>query len=216
MPLDAERVVELVNSHGFVIIHADDFFGLAFDEQSWRRRLDELLRTQLPAGDQPGALRYHLSGKSIEDLLNPWLSIPGLSKAAQAILGCDSLQVNYIRYREPLYGQGLQKLHRDWNVEHPQKRLEMFVAFDEITRENGCTEVIDRATGLSVSVLLSPGSAVLIDSSVLHRGTRNRSGMRRRVVSLQIGPFGGINSSFVCKLHSESTPARLRVGFDSI
>lgn len=194
MAINVERVVKLVNSHGFVVIDTSDFFGYDFDDQSYRLALDALLDSLTPVDDQAGALRYHLSGQSIGDFLDPWLYCPGLNEAAQIILESRALQLNYIRYREPYFGQGLQKLHRDWNIDHSQKRLEMFVAFDFVKADNGCTQVIDKVTGFLVPVVLNPGSVALIDSTVLHRGTRNRSGDRRRMVSLQIGPIHGVDS----------------------
>jgi hypothetical protein len=195
-----DRAVDMLKKHGFVIIESTVFHKQAYDQSIWRNRLDALLSALEPVDDQIGSLRYHLSGPAIEQLLEPWLCCKAIESLSLAVIGCDQLQVNYIRYREPLYGRGLQKLHRDWDSGHPGGRLEMFIAFDKVTSENGCTELIDYMTGTKASIYLEPGSVLLINSSVLHRGTRNRSGRRRRVVSLQIGPLGGIGSEFVCML----------------
>lgn len=195
---DLHKAIEKLNAHGYLMINYPVIHQEPFDSIAWRQRLDLLLATLTPIDDQPGALRYHLSGKTIERFLAPWLTCPILEDLGHAMFGSDQMQVNYIRYREPLYGRGLQRLHRDWDNKYSQRRLEVFIAFDPVTPANGCTEIIDLTTGNPVLITLDPGCVLLLDSSILHRGTRNRSGERRRVISFQVGPRGGADSTFAC------------------
>lgn len=196
--LDIDHAFNELNSHGYLKIVASVFFHKPFNSVVWRQDLDSLLATLNPVDDQPGALRYHLSGQKVENFLGPWLTSSTLKALGQSVFGSDQMQVNYIRYREPLYGRGLQRLHRDWENKHNQRRLEVFIAFDNVTPANGCMEILDLVTGTPTSITLEPGCALVLDSSVLHRGTRNHNGQRRRVISLQIGPRNGYDSAFTC------------------
>lgn len=92
----------------------------------------------------------------------------------------------------------MQRLHYDWPPTHPEKRLELFIAFDSITLANGCTQISDRLTNKLECMPLTEGSVLMLDSKLLHRGTRNRSGERRRLIDVQIGPLNSADSMFEC------------------
>lgn len=180
-------IVDNLKTHGHARIEPEVFFPLTSNPPELRAQLDIMLDALKPAEDQPGALRYHLDDlPSILGLLAPWIYNKSFLEIAKALIGSQTLQLNYIRYREPYYGKGLQQFHYDWYPDRAEKRLEVFVPFDDLSLVNGCTEAIDRVTGEVVSLTATTGSLVILDSSILHRGTRNRSGDRRRVTSFQI------------------------------
>lgn len=183
---------------GYVVLDWTFFSNISFANSLKRENLDVLLSRLTPSQDQPGCIRYYLCGIDVKELLNLWLKNHILSSLVFDYFGTKNLQVNFYRYREPVYGRGMQRLHYDWLPSHSEKRLELFIAFDSTTLENGCTQVVNRLTNQLEYLPLKEGSVLILDSKLLHRGTRNRSGERRRIIDVQIGPLNSKDSAFEC------------------
>ncbi len=121
--------------------------------------------------------------------------------AALHVLG-RPFKLSSLNCREPRQGQGLQGLHADWGDNDPQAGFQVANSLwllDDVDEANGATRVIpgshrwdtarlaalvDREAEHADQVVLraSAGSAVVFNAHLLHGGTRNHSGRRRRVI----------------------------------
>ncbi len=177
---------EQLQREGYVILDVGLFFKSKKQMEIQRKRLEMLLLSRALVDDQAGAIRYHLDDLCALQTFIRWLMNPLLIKLMRGFISSEDLQINYVRYREPYYGGGLQRFHYDWHPDSPERRIEVFIAFDDIDRENGCTQIISPITGNIIDLPLTSGSVLCLNSCLSHRGTRNRSGNRRRLVSMQI------------------------------
>jgi hypothetical protein len=128
--------------------------------------------------------------------------------------------------RDPAKGHGQQALHADWPRQKSQPYLMVTTLWllDDFTRENGATRVVPGShpvpNPLSKSRLqpnsrhpdekvieAEAGSVLLFNSHLLHSGTRNQSGQRRRV--LQCGFFTRLPGG-ACPEIPERLPAAAR------
>ncbi|HUJ46151.1 MAG TPA: phytanoyl-CoA dioxygenase family protein [Rhizomicrobium sp.] len=96
-----------------------------------------------------------------------------------------------IQGRDPALGGGSQKLHRDWLVNRtPTTVISGFAFLDDFDAGNGATRVqpgTHRDAPPTDDLVLSgrTGDILLLDAHLLHCGTRNESGRKRR--SLHMG-----------------------------
>ena len=141
---------------------------------------------------------------SKNEIFRPFFMIPevlaGVDQVIQAPFKLSSLS-----YREPLEGSGIQNLHIDWRPRRyestPYQVAIAYIYLDDSTRENGCLRVIPgshRRLGEpsdfgwetqkehpdQVLVEASRGSIAIFNAHLWHGGTLNRSGKRRRSISL--------------------------------
>jgi len=65
--------------------------------------------------------------------------------------------------------------------------MEVFVALNDVTLENGPLEIQASADTDPVAVTWEEGGIVVMDSVIAHRGTTNRSGTFRQVVDAHVG-----------------------------
>ncbi len=103
--------------------------------------------------------------------------------------------------REPLAGGGHQGLHRDLSAQRPGDTVNVLAFFDDFGPDNGATRIVpgthrpvpnappvdlnDEAQ--SVQLTGSAGDILVFDADLLHAGTLNPTGARRR--SILIGYF---------------------------
>jgi ectoine hydroxylase-related dioxygenase (phytanoyl-CoA dioxygenase family) len=103
--------------------------------------------------------------------------------------------------RDPAPGQGQQALHTDW-PRAPAEPFQIVTALwllDDYTPDNGATRVVPGSHKMPYPlpkrmaqpesrhpeekfVIATAGSVLIFNSHLLHSGTRNRSGKRRRVL----------------------------------
>jgi hypothetical protein len=99
--------------------------------------------------------------------------LPTLLAAAAALIG-ERFFLAQVEGREPLPGGGQQGLHRDLSAERPGDTVNALAFFDDFGPDNGATRLI-------------PGDILVFDADLVHAGSLNRSGARRR--SILIGYF---------------------------
>jgi len=91
-----------------------------------------------------------------------------------------------IQGRDPELGGGAQNLHRDWLVMGaPTSIISGFAFLDDFDAENGATRIQpgthrDALAHGDIVVSGHAGDILLLDAHVLHCGTRNLSGRKRR------------------------------------
>lgn len=120
------------------------------------------------------------------------LRAPVLLDAVKVLLG-QPFFLGQVEGREPLPGGGFQALHRDGSDPGRTQTVSVLVFLDPFGPDNGATRVVSgshRGPGLD----LAPGEAedraivvqghagdiLVFDVNLLHGGTLNRSGARRR------------------------------------
>jgi ectoine hydroxylase-related dioxygenase (phytanoyl-CoA dioxygenase family) len=103
--------------------------------------------------------------------------------------------------REPLAGGGRQKLHRDLSAQRPGDTVNALAYFDAYGPENGATRIVPGShrpargeppfhfddESRSVQLSGSAGDILVFDADLVHAGSLNRAGARRR--SILIGYF---------------------------
>ena len=104
--------------------------------------------------------------------------------------------LSQVEGREPLIGGGHQELHRDLSAQRPGDTVNALAFFDDYGGENGATRIvpgshrpvqnepafdIDDESG-SVQLSGSAGDILVFDADLLHAGSLNASGARRRSI----------------------------------
>ncbi len=103
--------------------------------------------------------------------------------------------------REPLAGGGHQGLHRDLSAQRPGDTVNVLAFFDDFGPENGATRLIPGShrpapdkppvnlndESLCVQLAGTAGDILVFDADLLHAGSLNPTGARRR--SILIGYF---------------------------
>jgi Phytanoyl-CoA dioxygenase (PhyH) len=126
--------------------------------------------------------------------------LPALLAAAGALIG-ERFFLAQVEGREPLAGGGQQGLHRDFSAERPGDTVNALAFFDDYGPENGATRLVPGThrpspdappadlgdESRSVQLSGNAGDILVFDADLLHAGSVNPSGARRR--SLLIGYF---------------------------
>lgn len=126
--------------------------------------------------------------------------MPPLLQIVGALIGSDYFLAQ-VEGREPLPGGGLQPLHRDLSAERPGDTVNAIAFFDDFGAANGATRLIPGshrpepgqasmeadAEQHALQLSGSAGDIFVFDADLLHAGSLNRSGARRR--SILIGYF---------------------------
>ncbi len=126
--------------------------------------------------------------------------LPQVLAVAGELIG-ERFFLSQVEGREPLAGGGHQQLHRDLSAQRPGDIANALAFFDDYGPENGATRIVPGShrpdpgappfdlTDESQSVQLSgsAGDILVFDVDLLHAGSLNSSGARRR--SLLISYF---------------------------
>ena len=126
--------------------------------------------------------------------------LPVLLEAAGTLIG-ERFFLAQVEGREPLPGGGMQGLHRDYSAERPGDTVNALAFFDDYGPFNGATRVVPGTHRAAPGATLAPcddeanaiqlsgqaGDIFVFDADVVHAGSLNTSGARRR--SILIGYF---------------------------
>ncbi len=126
--------------------------------------------------------------------------LPALLAAAGALIG-ERFFLAQVEGREPLAGGGHQGLHRDLSAQRPGDTVNALAFLDDYGPHNGATRLVpgshraqagaaaDETPDETAAVQLSgaAGDVLVFDADLLHAGSLNPSGARRR--TLLIGYF---------------------------
>jgi len=143
----------------------------------------EIDRYKVFLDDQPGSIRFNLDNL-INTCFAKLFKIQLISIFLHNYFKTNNIYVRYIRFRNPILNEGEQDFHIDWYEKSKIKRLEFFFMLDEMNLNNGCIEIMK--DNVIKSILTPACSILLVDSTILHRGTKNISGEQRRIVSCQL------------------------------
>lgn len=126
--------------------------------------------------------------------------LPLVLAAAGALIG-ERFFLAQVEGREPIAGGGQQGLHRDLSANRPGDTVNALAFFDDYGPDNGATRLIPGThrpapdappfdlndESRSVQLHGRAGDILVFDADLLHAGTRNPTGARRR--SILIGYF---------------------------
>ncbi|WP_019867809.1 phytanoyl-CoA dioxygenase family protein [Methylovulum miyakonense] len=128
--------------------------------------------------------------------------LPELLAVVGGLIG-ERFFLSQVEGREPLAGGGYQNLHRDLSAQRPGDTVNAIAYFDDYGYENGATRIVPgshRPTqdeppfdfndeSRSVQLSGSAGDILVFDADLVHAGSLNPTGARRR--SILIGYFAG-------------------------
>lgn len=175
-------------------------FGETSEVESSIERILAFIRNHPEANDDPESTRHHLDEPYFVPYLNLWLHNRQFRMLVKEFFGVhETLYIKYLRYRSPHPQRGQQYFHRDWHRNPRTRRLEIFIALDDSNKLNGATEIIDSENRRAI-LGVKRGGVVALDSSASHRGTNNKSGASRRLISLQVGIKMFENETYVLTL----------------
>lgn len=153
--------------------------------------------------------------------------LPPLLAAVGALIG-ERFFLAQVEGREPLPDGGHQGLHRDSSAQRPGDTVNALAFFDDYGPANGATRLVpgthragraSPADGLDESraVQLSgaAGDILVFDADLVHAGSRNIGGGRRR--SLLIGYFSeALHASHLATAHLRSVRMDTSERFDPV
>jgi ectoine hydroxylase-related dioxygenase (phytanoyl-CoA dioxygenase family) len=126
--------------------------------------------------------------------------LPQLLSVVGELIG-DRFFLAQVEGREPLAGGGQQGLHRDLSAQRPGDTVSALAFFDDYGPHNGATRLVpgshrpapdappidDLDESRALQLTGSAGDILVFDADLLHAGSLNPSGARRR--SILIGYF---------------------------
>lgn len=169
----------------------------------WIETLRDAFEAGVKASDQwpvPRGADWRHSMLDLDPQIQAVCRLPTLLAAAGALIG-ERFFLAQVEGREPLPGGGQQGLHRDLSAARPGDTVNALAFFDDFGPDNGATRLISgthrpapgdteidptedaRAQYISGSA----GDILVFDADLVHAGSLNRSGARRR--SILIGYF---------------------------
>jgi ectoine hydroxylase-related dioxygenase (phytanoyl-CoA dioxygenase family) len=126
--------------------------------------------------------------------------LPEVLAVVGALIG-ERFFLAQVEGREPLVGGGHQKLHRDLSAERPGDTVNAIAYFDDYDAGNGASRIVPGShrpaqgeppfdfndESGSAQLEGSAGDILVFDADLVHAGSRNPTGARRR--SILIGYF---------------------------
>ena len=126
--------------------------------------------------------------------------LPELLAVVGELIG-EHFFLSKVEGREPLPGGGHQNLHRDLSAQRPGDKVSVLAYFDDYSPENGATRIVPGShrpargeppfdfndESRSVQLTGSAGDILVFDVDLVHAGSLNRNGARRR--SILVGYF---------------------------
>lgn len=188
----------------FIIISQDQIFQSVSLTNAAIAALRGAINNEKPVDDQPGSVRYYLNDEFYSSLVCPWLSSNPFQNLCKHLFKERDIYIMYLRSRNPNHLEGEQSFHSDWDPDCPGERLEIFIALDDIRCDNGPIEIKTSSHVESFTINCYAGSLIVIDSTLLHRGTMNLSGASRQVVGGQVGTNPRVGEEPLCRFQPSS------------
>jgi ectoine hydroxylase-related dioxygenase (phytanoyl-CoA dioxygenase family) len=121
--------------------------------------------------------------------------LPKMLAAVGELIG-ERFFLSQVEGREPLGGGGHQKLHRDLSANRPGDTVIAMAYFDDYGPENGATRIVSGShrpargdppfdfddESRSMQVSGCAGDILVFDADLVHAGSLNRAGARRRSI----------------------------------
>lgn len=148
----------------------------------------------------PRGVGWRHSLLDLDPMVQAVCRLPVLLAAVGTLIG-ERFFLAQVEGREPLAGGGHQGLHRDLSAQRPGDTVSALAFFDDFGPDNGATRIVPGThrpapnappfdlndESRAVQLAGSAGDILVFDADLLHAGTLNPSGARRR--SILIGYF---------------------------
>jgi ectoine hydroxylase-related dioxygenase (phytanoyl-CoA dioxygenase family) len=163
--------------------------------------LDEL-RAAFEAGTKPPeqwpiprGVGWRHSLLDLDSTVQAVCRLPEMLAVVGELIG-ERFFLSQVEGREPLAGGGHQQLHRDLSAQRPGDTVNALAYFDDYGAENGATRIVPGShrpaqgeppfdfndESRSVQLSGSAGDILVFDADLLHAGSRNTTGARRRAI----------------------------------
>ncbi|MDA8483321.1 phytanoyl-CoA dioxygenase family protein [Pseudomonas resinovorans] len=163
--------------------------------------LDEL-RAVFDAGVKPSSqwpvprgMDWRHSQLDCDSRIQAVCRLPGVLAVVGELIG-ERFFLSQVEGREPLADGGHQRLHRDLSAQRPGDMVNALAYLDDYGPENGATRIVPGShrpaqgeppfdfndESRSVQLSGSAGDILVFDVDLVHAGSRNRTGERRRSI----------------------------------
>ena len=183
-----------------------------------RKEIDKLLIKEGETGGWEGKEKFYKKGKFFEPGTNRLgnlieknkifaglIDMPEILTCAKEVIN-DDLKVCGLNYREPILGQGEQKIHMDWkprkSIKENYAGIVSMIYLDKSTKKNGSTRIIPgshkklgwpsdhinifKKNKKEIRPNVEAGGTIVLNLNLWHAGSTNFSGKKRRMIMLNI------------------------------
>jgi len=182
---------ELLHSKGYTLL-----FGAV--PTMWLAALRIAFDTGIKPSNEwpvPRGIDWRHSQLDTDPVVQALCRLPPLLAVVGELIG-ERFFLSQVEGREPLINGGHQQLHRDLSAQRPGDTVNVLVYLDDYGPENGATRIVPGShrpapgelafdfTDESRSVQLtgSAGDILIFDADLIHAGSLNSSGARRRTL----------------------------------
>ena len=183
-----------------------------------RSEIDKLILKEGHSGGWEGKEEFYKKGKFFEPGTNRLgnlieknkifaglIDMPEILMCAKEVIK-DDIKVCGLNYREPILGEGEQKIHMDWKPRKDKKEqyagIVSMIYLDKSTKKNGSTRIIPKSHKKlgwpsdhinifkkhksEIRPVVEAGGIIVINLNLWHAGSINISGKKRRMIMLNI------------------------------
>ena len=143
----------------------------------------------------PRGMDWRHSLLDLDSKVQALCRLPQLLAVVGELIG-ERFFLSQVEGREPLAGGGQQRLHRDLSAQRPGDMVNVLAYFDDYGPENGATRIVPGShrpeqeeppfdfndESRSVQFSGSAGDILVFDVDLVHAGSLNASGARRRSI----------------------------------